>query len=394
MNKILSQQEILTLLSEITQEHGGAEPSVLREPEKIKAPKKAPQLQSTTGKIITSIERRKQMAGRRPSAFTYESYDFRRPDKLSKDQLRTMQMIHETFTRLFSSSISGYLRTQVQVDLISVEQIAYEEYIKSVSNSLVTVLGVNPLSGQMIMDVELDTMFTMIDRLLGGTGIGGGFKAGKDLTEIEKVLASNIIRVALADLTTSWENVLRLQYSVVSLETNAQFIQIVPNNDTVVLLLLELVVGEKRGQMSFCLPYLLLKPILDKLNAQQWFISRTKRPDKNMAPKLAARIRETAKVPCVARLGLSEVTVETIVNLKVGQLLPLIVNQSLTETDQTMDAQPSIGAADILIGNQVKFRGRIGLKGKRRLAVMIEEVMAPPQQLVSYKEVDQDRFGH
>jgi flagellar motor switch protein FliM len=396
MNKVLSQSEILSLLAEITQQQSGDSGGVsLRENNKPRRAKtKISSVQSTSGKIVTSIERRKQTSGRRPSAFTYESYDFRRPDKLSKDQLRTMQMIHETFSRLFSSSISGYLRTQVQVDLISVEQIAYEEYIKSVSSSRVVVLGVRPLSGHMIRDLQLDLVFTMIDRLLGGTGEGGDFKVGKDLTDIEKVLASNIVRVALADLTTSWENVLRLQYSTVSLDTNAQFIQIVPNNDTVVLLLLEVAIGEKKGQMSFCLPYLLLKPILDKLNAQQWFISKTKKPEKDMAPRLAARLRETAKVPCIARLGVSQVTVETIVNLKVGQLLPLRVTNPAKEEAVEQSGQPSIGVADILIGNQIKFRGRIGLKGKRRLAVMVDEVMPPAQELVSYKEVDQDRFSH
>ncbi len=388
MNKVLSQSEIESLLSEITHQHAGiSDPEPAANPD-IQRPKtNRPQLKSTVGKIVTSIDKRRMKDARRPMAFTYESYDFRRPDKLSKDQLRTIQMIHEAFARIFSSSISGYLRAQVQVDLISVEQIAYEEYIKSLTSSLVNVLNVSPLNGQMIYDVDISVLFMMIDRLLGGSG-DGGMKVGKSLTDIEKRLAHNIISVALSDLTSAWENVVRLQYDIVSLDTTAQFVQIVPNNDTVVLILMEIKVGEHQGAMSFCVPYLLLKPILTKLNAQHWFTSKVKKPSADMGPRLAARLRDTAKVNCVARLGVSKVTVNTIYNLKVGQMLPLMVAGKGQNDNQSATGQSSLGSAEILIGKTVKFKGKIGLRGKRRLAVMIDEVMPAPIELMSHKEVN------
>ncbi|MDR3707096.1 MAG: FliM/FliN family flagellar motor switch protein [Capsulimonadaceae bacterium] len=387
MSKVLSQAEIEALLVDITHEHSGlVEPSAPA-PKKINRqvhPVNLPRVGSTAGKIISSIDRRKATQGRRPSAFTYESYDFRRPDKLSKDQLRTIQMIHESFARMFSSSISGYLRSQVQVDLISVEQIAYEEYIKSLTSSLVNVLNVSPLNGQMLFDIDLDILFVMLERLLGGSG-EGNIKTRKALTDIEKVLSTNTVRVALTDLTTAWENVVRLQYAVVSLDTSAQFVQIVPNNDTVVLVLMELRVGEHQGSMSFCIPYLLLKPVLAKLNAQHWFTSKVKKVSADMGPRLAARLRETARVPCVARLGVSRVTVDTLANLKVGQMLPLTATAKSRE-HEAAEGQTTLGTAEIIIGNHVKFKGRIGLRGKRRLAVMVDEVMPPVQELVSFKD--------
>lgn len=383
MNKVLSQSEIESLLSEITQQHGEiSEPPAKKS--RAVPPQNLPKVNSQAGKIISSIDRRRAAQGRRPSAFTYESYDFRRPDKLSKDQLRTIQMIHEAFARLFSSSISGYLRAQVQVDLISVEQIAYEEYTKSLTNSLVNVLNVTPLNGQMVFDADLEILFIMIDRLLGGSG-DGTVAVRKTLTDIEKVLATNIMRVALSDMTTAWENVMRLQYDLVSLDTSAQFVQIVPNNDTVVLVLTELRLGDRQGAMSFCIPYLLLKPILTKLNAQHWFTSKAKKVSADMGPRLAARLRETAKVPCVARLGLSHVTVDTLANLKVGQMLPLTATAYKSDSEAS-EGETTLGHADVIIGNQVKFKGRIGLRGKRRMAVMVEEVMPPPVELFSFKE--------
>ena len=387
MNKVLSQSEIESLLMEITAQSTGTDNAVAVDApvRTTKAGAKVQPLKSTAGRIVTSIGKRTRGQSK-SSSFTYEIYDFRRPDKLSKDQLRTLQMIHETFARLFSSSISGYLRSQVQVDLISVEQIAYEEYIKSVSSSLVNVLSVAPLTGQMIYEIDLSVMFVMLDRLLGGTGDGAG-KAIKGLTDIEKVLANNIVKVGLGDLAIAWENVMKVQYETVSVDTSAQFVQIVPNNDTVVLVLMEIRIGEHQGAMSFCVPFLLLKPILAKLNAQHWFTSKVKKPKVALGSRLAERLRDTARVPCVARLGISRLNVETISTLKVGQMIPLTVPRALRSDDPPADGDSMIGRAEILIGNQVKFRGRIGIKGRRRLAVQVEEVLAAQPELISHKEL-------
>ena len=122
---------------------------------------------------------------------SYEHYDFRRPDKLSKEHLRSLQLLHETFGNYFASSLAGYLRSQVQIEVVSVEQLPYDEYMKSISASLLNILNVTPLSGQAIFEVDLGILFSMLDRLLGGTGASG--KIVRDLTDIERCLAGNIL---------------------------------------------------------------------------------------------------------------------------------------------------------------------------------------------------------
>ena len=310
----------------------------------------------------------------------YEPYDFRRPDKLSKDHIRSLQMLHENFVSFFVSSLAGYLRAQVEVELVSVEQVPYDEYIKTISGSLLNILNVDALAGQAILEMDFGIFFSMLDRLLGGKGASG--KIVRDLTDIEKVLASNITELALADLKAAWETVLPLEFVVASMETSPQFVQIVPGNDTVVLVLFNIRMGEFQGAMSLCIPYLLIKPILNRLSAQRWFVSDRKKNDATYGRLLAERLNTTA-VPCIARLGVSSLTVADIAGLEVGQVVPMRV----CPAEEVSGPAPKgrLGTVDLLVGAQVKFRGRTGLRG-RNLAVQIEQVIGPPLELVAHRE--------
>ena len=196
------------------------------------------------------------------------------------------------------------------------------------------------------------------------------------------MLAGNIIEMALLDLKLAWETVLPLDFVVASMESSAQFVQIVPGNDTIILMLFEISIGEFRGVMRLCLPYLLIKPILNRLSAQRWFVSDKKKASASHGRQLAQRLNTTA-VPCVARLGVSSLTVADLVALEVGQVLPMQV----CTTPEEMDGQPKgrLGTVDLLVGEQVKFRGRTGLRG-RKLAVQIEQVVAPPMELTAHRE--------
>jgi len=167
---------------------------------------------------------------------------------------------------------------------------------------------------------------------------------------------------------------------VASMDTSAQFMQIVPGNDTVVLIMFEITMGEHTGRMSMCIPYLLLKPILGSLSTQRWLSSAVKKPSPLHAAGLAQRLR-TTKVACVARLGTAQISVAELMGLAVGQTLPMSVG---SEAEDPSGAG-RIGTVDLLIGGQVKFRGRTGLRGKK-LEVQIEQIVAAPLELVSHKE--------
>lgn len=393
MADVLSQSEIESLLASmatVEEEPATAEAVEQRRAVLRAAAAVAPQTRMAEGRVFLPLHKRRRAAAGRalalsqhrggPPTASYEPYDFRRPDKLSKDHLRSLQMLHENFVVYFVSSLAGYLRAQVEVALVSVEQVPYDEYIKTVSSSLLNILTVDALAGQAIFEMDFGIFFSMLDRLLGGKGASG--KIVRDLTDIEKALAGNIVELALSDLKMAWETVLPLEFVVDSVESSPQFVQIVPGNDTVVLVLFEVRMGGFKGAMSLCIPYLLIKPILNRLSTQRWFASDRKKNDPTHGRLMAQRLNTTA-VPCVARLGVASLTVADLVTLEVGQVVPMRVCQAEEVSGPVPKGR--LGTVDLLVGAQVKFRGRTGLRG-RNLAVQIEQVVGPPLELVAHRE--------
>jgi len=291
------------------------------------------------------------------SAIAYELYDFRRPDKLSKEQLRTLQMLHETFGRLFAGSLSAYLRVSTHLDLVSVEQVPYEEYMRSLNASIITLFAMPPLAGQALLELEFSIVLSMIDRLLGGPG--NMVKSTSALTEIEQALTESIVDRALRDLRSAWEGVAHFTPQRDRIETQAQFIQIVPPGDIVVSVLFEVRIGDQRGAMSLCLPFMMLKPIAGKLAAQRWIATSQKKSHAQHARLLMRRIENTA-VTCVCRLGTAQISVGDLVNLRVGDTIVL---------DRLKGAD-----ADLMLGDRVKFTGSVGTSG-RKVAIRINQVV-------------------
>ncbi len=349
MVDILSQDEIEALLASLSGDgdSSGSDASAgsAPAPAAMAPPMGAPDMRSSPKQELRTI--------------AYELYDFRRPDKFAKDQMRTMQMIHETFARVFGSTLSAYLRVSTHVDLISVEQVPYDEYTRSLTSSIINVFSMAPLNGQAIMEIEFNIVLSMIDRLLGGPG--NMVKASNVLTEIEQALTESIVVRGLRDLKAAWEGVARFSPRSERMETQAQFIQIVPPNDIVVSILFEVKVGDLRGAMSLCIPYVTLKPIATKLSAQRWFSTQQRRGPSQEAAVLAHQL-ESTYVTCVCRLGTGQITVSDLISLSVGDTLTL--------------ERKSNDEVDLMIGDTVKFRGRPGTAG-RKVALHINRVCDP-----------------
>ena len=286
---------------------------------------------------------------------TCEIYDFRRPDKFSKDQLRTLQMLHETFARLASTSLSGFLRTSVSIELKALEQIPFEEYLKPLNRSAFNIVSIWPLSGEAAMEMEFDLVFMMIDKLLGGTG-----KSVKRsiLTEIEQPLMQHIVERILATLKTSWEAVMVVIPALEGLETNTQFVQIAPPNDIVVGIFFEVRVGEMYGGMSLCIPHMLLRPITPKLSAQKWFAASTSKKQTAASRKSISSHILDSEVECAVQLGTGAITFSDFKQLTVGDVIRL---------DQKVDQD-----IRMLVGGQTKYHGRAALDGGR-MAFSINE---------------------
>jgi len=284
-----------------------------------------------------------------------ELYDFRRPDKFSKDQLRTLQMVHEAFARLFASSLAAYLRVTTHVDLISVEQMPFDEYMRSVTNSVITIFSMPPLHGQALLEIEFNVVLAMIDRLLGGPG--NMVKTTNVLTEIEKALTESITQRALKEFKSAWDGIAQFHPVREGLETQPQFVQIVPPNDIVVSILFEIKVGDLRGAMSIAIPYIVLKPVSAKLSAQRWFAARK---SGGQAAHVVARNLQAAPITCICRLGTARITVRELLELRPGDTIVL---------DRNVNDE-----ADLIIGESVKFRGTPARSG-RKLALHINRIV-------------------
>jgi flagellar motor switch protein FliM len=240
--------------------------------------------------------------------------------------------------------------------------------MRSLTSSIINVFSMAPLSGQAILEMEFSVILSMIDRLLGGPGSMD--KKSGALTDIEKALTESIINRALKDFHTAWEGIAQFTPKREVMETQSQFVQIVPPNDVVVSILFEIKVGELRGAMSICIPYLLLKPITSKLSAQRWFSSNLKKNTGKYAGVLARRLEKT-HVTCAVRLGAASLSVDELLSLKVGDVVTL--NRQQHEE------------VEMLIGKSVKFFGRPGILGKK-LAVYVSRINTDTEPILTPRQ--------
>ncbi|MFW5693657.1 MAG: flagellar motor switch protein FliM [Alkalispirochaeta sp.] len=248
-------------------------------------------------------------------------YDFKRPDKFSKEQIRTVSIMHETFARLTTTALSAQLRSLVQVHVASVDQLTYEEFIRSIPNpTTLGVINMDPLKGSAILEVDPAITFAIIDRLFGGQG--EGTKVTRDLTDIETTVMEGIIVRILGNMREAWSQVIDLRPRLGQIETNPQFAQIVPPSEMVVLVTLETKVGEVEGMMNFCIPYLTIEPIISKLSAQYWYSSVRRGATTENLNILRDRLA-TIAVPMVVEIGAMELTVRDVLSLSVGDVVRL-----------------------------------------------------------------------
>lgn len=250
-----------------------------------------------------------------------KKYDFRRPNKLSKEQMRTLQMIHENFARLLTTTLSTRLRSMVNFEVASIEQLSYREFIRSLPEP--TIIGIselNPLDGQFIFEINPEVGFTIIDRLFGG--LGKPIEEIRSFTDIEQVVLKKSINWVMENFTEAWENLLEIRPNLRELESNPQFTQIVPDNDMTIIITLSATVADSEGLVNICIPYIMLEPIVSQLNAQHWFSSTRKEKTREHIEKLKKRVKK-AKVDIYAELGATDLTIEDILYLKKGDIVKL-----------------------------------------------------------------------
>jgi flagellar motor switch protein FliM len=284
-------------------------------------------------------------------------YDFKRPDKFSKDHLRTLTNMHEQFARLATTALSAQLRTLVHLHVASVDQLTYEEFVRSIpSPTTMGIIAMDPLKGQAVLEIDPTITFTIVDRIFGGRG--EVMKMNRELTEIENQVMDTIMVKMLANLREAWATVIDLRPRIVNIELNPNFTSVVAPSEMVVLVTLETKVSDVEGMVNFCIPYIVLEPIISKLSAQYWYASVKRGYSRENFNTIKERLGSIA-VDVIAQLGSVDISIKDIINLQVGDTIKLY-NSKITD--------------DLIlkVGNRSKYYCRPGVVGKR-MAVQIKQ---------------------
>jgi flagellar motor switch protein FliM len=284
-------------------------------------------------------------------------YDFKRPERVSKDQMRALEALHEGFGRNLGAALSGYLRTIIEVSVAHIEQLTYSEFIHSLPNpTCFNLLKAEQLEGQLCLEISPLIIYPIIDRLLGGSN-ADLFIPQRPLTQIEQRLVQRITDRATQHLSEAWSNLTPVKFTVEEFESNPQLVQIVPPNETVVVVGFELKMGNRAGTMSLCIPYNVIEPIMGVLAAQNWFSYTRKGGQEDHLRRLT---RNVNNAPVDMRCFLARTT------MKLNELLSLQPGDIIT-TDKGI-----AGDAFAEVEGKHKFLGQIGqYRGKRALRVTV-----------------------
>ena len=289
-----------------------------------------------------------------------KAYDFKRPSKFSKEQLRTISMMHETFARLTTTSLSAQLRSIVNVHVAAVDELTYDEFIRSLSSpTTAAIVNMDPLKGSAVMELDPSITFTIIDRLLGGEGTAS-LTENRELSDIESSVAEMIMVRILGNMRESWSQVIDLRPRLSHIETKPQFVQIVPPGEMVVLVTLETRVEKTEGILNFCIPYITLEPIISKLSSQFWYSSSARQTTPESLKIMEERMQKVL-VKLTAEIGETKLTIKEILSLKRGDIIAL-------------DNAPSNKPMKLHVGSKTKFYCRPGQIGKKIAIQIIKKI--------------------
>jgi len=293
------------------------------------------------------------------------TYDFKRPERVSKDQMRSLEAIHEGFARNFGASVSAFLRTIIEVRVATIEQLTYSEFIHSLPNpTCFNLLDATPLEGQLCLEISPLIVYPIIDRLLGGSS-AELFVPQRALTMIEWRLVKHITDRAVKSLTEVWSSLVEVQFSLAETESNPHLVQIVAPNEVVVVIGLELKMGTRAGTMTLCLPFNVIDPVMGKLATQSWLAYQRKAPSQQQRKRMVSHLR-LASVGIRAFLAETTITVNDLVHLQPGDVI------------QT--AKPANAELVVQVEDRNKFAGRLyQYKGAR--AIRITRPVGPDETL-------------
>lgn len=290
-------------------------------------------------------------------------YDFRRPNKFSKDQIHTLHVIFENFTRSLGTYLSAQLRAPIQMEILSVEQLTYEEFIRSIPNpTILNIFSLYPLEGSAIMEINPNIGFAFLDRLLGGPG--DSITKVRGLTEIEQTVMERLAQRMLDYLSEPWGSIIEMEPTLERIETNPQFTQLVSPSEIMIIISLEAQMADVLGMINICIPFLVLEPIVDKLSVHYYYSASNTRTNEESIAAIQKRLQNT-EIMVKVLLGRTTITVRDLLELSVGDVIPL--ERSIHEE------------LEVAIGQSTKFLGKPGILGNR-ISLQISQVIKEGNQ--------------
>lgn len=255
-----------------------------------------------------------------PEAPRVVPYDFRRPERVAREQLRAIGTLHEVFGRSFQAALSGMLRTIVEVRVQAVDQLTYSEFINSLPNPTVfNIVSAEPLEGNFILEMNPIIAFPIMERMLG-SGRSSLTQPERALTDLEWNLIDSIVNFALEMLRDAWSKVVTINFRVSGRESNPQLVPIMSSNEPVVSVSIELMIGEAKGFMNLCIPVLSIESVMEKISAHTWFATRRAKETAEQAMQMTESIGR-AEVGLRAYLGEAAVALSRLAELKPGDVV-------------------------------------------------------------------------
>lgn len=287
-----------------------------------------------------------------------KDYDFARPAKFSKEHLRTLEIIFEHFCRLVSTNLPAYLRKNVQMEVVNSEAVTFSEFTNALSNPvLLGIVNFEPLKGNIVMELASNLGFSIVDRMLGGTG--EPLEKVRDYSEIELSILERIFTICINLLREPWKNVIEIEPRLERIETNSQFAQIISPSEMIAIVTINMKVGDIVGLMNICLPFITLEEVMDKLNTKYWYSTMQASDDGSYVEAIEIAIAK-ALMPVRAVLGNSTISVNDFVNLQKGDIIKI---------NRQYEAE-----LDVYVGNMLKFKALPG-SSSENYAVKITKVI-------------------
>ncbi len=294
-----------------------------------------------------------------------KEYDFRSPKKFTKEQLKKLDSIYNNYTRSLSSYFTGILRMFCQLDVTQIEEQRYHEYSNALPDSV--LMGVIDLNikdssvadGTIIFELSRPMVFSIIDRLLGGSGDMVNIE--RDFTEIELSLVENVLKNMVKLFKDAWKNYADMDPQLVGIETNSRLMQTISLDDIVLITVIDVAMKGQVGSLSICIPAINLEEIIKKMNM------RAQKSDKKLDEIKENERRDIifssikdSDLELTAVLGEIELTLQDVLSLQVDDIVQL--DKSLNDV------------VDVRVGTKTWFKGKMG-NYKKKKAVQITEIL-------------------